>query len=98
MLAAAAARLRERRDLIWVDMGGGTGVSNVLLIHPICYPPAVNSSTTNQYWGGNLQLFSIELAAELQQTGCVPIAPQLQWLGGGPVTTVCCSRGDHVQQ
>lgn len=27
MLAAAAARLRERRDLVWVDMGGGTGVS-----------------------------------------------------------------------
>jgi betaine lipid synthase len=25
MLAAAAARLRERRDLVWVDMGGGTG-------------------------------------------------------------------------
>lgn len=27
MLAAAAARLRDRHDLIWVDMGGGTGVS-----------------------------------------------------------------------
>lgn len=27
MLAACAARLRERSDLIWVDMGGGTGVS-----------------------------------------------------------------------
>eukprot|EP00879_Flechtneria_rotunda_P011867 GHRR01012396.1.p1 GENE.GHRR01012396.1~~GHRR01012396.1.p1 ORF type:complete len:672 (+),score=176.99 GHRR01012396.1:1113-3128(+) len=25
MLAAAAARLRNRNDLIWVDMGGGTG-------------------------------------------------------------------------
>jgi hypothetical protein len=27
MLAAAAARLRDRHDLVWVDMGGGTGVS-----------------------------------------------------------------------
>ena len=26
MLAACAARLAEKRDLIWVDLGGGTGV------------------------------------------------------------------------
>ena len=27
MLAACAARLAERNDLVWVDVGGGTGVS-----------------------------------------------------------------------
>jgi hypothetical protein len=27
MLAACAARLRERSDLVWVDLGAGTGVS-----------------------------------------------------------------------
>ena len=27
MLAACAARLRERNDLVWVDLGAGTGVS-----------------------------------------------------------------------
>ena len=27
MLAACAARLAERSDLVWVDVGGGTGVS-----------------------------------------------------------------------
>lgn len=27
MLAACAARLAERTDLVWVDLGGGTGVS-----------------------------------------------------------------------
>lgn len=27
MLAACAARLQGRRDMIWVDLGGGTGVS-----------------------------------------------------------------------
>lgn len=26
MLAACAARLAERNDLVWVDVGGGTGV------------------------------------------------------------------------
>ena len=26
MLAAAAARLEEHSDMIWVDLGGGTGV------------------------------------------------------------------------
>ena len=26
MLAAVAARLRDRTDLVWVDLGGGTGV------------------------------------------------------------------------
>lgn len=26
MLAAAAARLRDRRDMVYVDLGGGTGV------------------------------------------------------------------------
>lgn len=28
LLAGCAARLRGRSDLIWVDMGGGTGVSH----------------------------------------------------------------------
>ncbi|WIA39165.1 hypothetical protein OEZ86_005292 [Tetradesmus obliquus] len=32
MLAAAAARLRDRHDLIWVDMGGGTG-ENVAMMN-----------------------------------------------------------------
>ncbi len=27
LLASCAARLRERRNLVWVDLGGGTGVS-----------------------------------------------------------------------
>jgi hypothetical protein len=27
MLAAVAARLRHQTDLVWVDLGGGTGVS-----------------------------------------------------------------------
>lgn len=27
MLAACAARLADQKDLIWVDLGGGTGVS-----------------------------------------------------------------------
>ena len=26
MLAAAAARLQDQHDLVWVDLGGGTGV------------------------------------------------------------------------
>jgi hypothetical protein len=26
MLAACAARLQDRDDLVWVDLGGGTGV------------------------------------------------------------------------
>lgn len=27
MLAACAARIRDMKDLVWVDLGGGTGVS-----------------------------------------------------------------------
>jgi Ethanolamine utilization protein EutJ (predicted chaperonin) len=27
MLAAAAARIKDMEDLVWVDLGGGTGVS-----------------------------------------------------------------------
>lgn len=27
MLAACAARLKGRNNLVWVDLGGGTGVS-----------------------------------------------------------------------
>ena len=30
MLAAVAARLRDRTDLVWVDLGGGTGVRCLL--------------------------------------------------------------------
>lgn len=54
MLAAAAARLRERRDLVWVDLGGGTGVSKQLqalqsrLQQPVSSdnePPAVRESS-----------------------------------------------------
>lgn len=35
MLAAAAARLAERNNLVWVDLGGGTGVGDDLaeLVH-----------------------------------------------------------------
>ena len=33
MLAASAARIRDMEDLVWVDLGGGTGVS------PHCDPP-----------------------------------------------------------
>lgn len=32
MLAACAARLQDRSNMIWVDLGGGTGVSG-------CVPP-----------------------------------------------------------
>lgn len=31
MLAACAARLYDRSNMIWVDLGGGTGVSNAKL-------------------------------------------------------------------
>ena len=34
MLAACAARLAERNDLVWVDVGGGTGVSPTALEPP----------------------------------------------------------------
>lgn len=34
MLAACAARLAEQKDLIWVDLGGGTGVR----LHTLCRP------------------------------------------------------------
>jgi len=30
MLAACAARLRDRSNLVWVDLGGGTGVSGLV--------------------------------------------------------------------
>lgn len=33
MLAACAARLSERTNLVWIDLGGGTGVSlNINLV------------------------------------------------------------------
>jgi hypothetical protein len=40
MLAACAARLRERNDLVWVDLGAGTGVSAAALITADCSAPA----------------------------------------------------------
>lgn len=40
MLAACAARMRERSNLVWVDLGGGTGVSGGLGAHLLrCYHP-----------------------------------------------------------
>jgi len=41
MLAACAARLADKKDLVWVDLGGGTGVSHS--------PPQIPSSLCIQH-------------------------------------------------
>lgn len=39
MLAACAARLAGRTDLVWVDLGGGTGVSPFASEYCLGHPP-----------------------------------------------------------
>lgn len=43
MLAACAARLEQQRDMIWVDLGGGTGVC---LIHLARLLPVAHASVS----------------------------------------------------
>lgn len=55
MLAACAARLAQRSDLVWVDLGGGTGVSEcggapLVLEHASVPPMGERASASTHAW------------------------------------------------